>query len=82
MVPAMPPPPQDVRHWLQLIGHGEEGEWIDLGTVRGYHRIVFCQVGQCRAVRTPDCLHLAGSAWAATSPVKPLRGLASSERES
>lgn len=40
-----PPLPtvQDVRHWLQLIGHGEEGEWIDLGTVRGYHRIVFCQ---------------------------------------
>ncbi|GAB4818813.1 hypothetical protein N2152v2_005859 [Parachlorella kessleri] len=34
---------QDVRHWLQLIGHGEEGEWIDLGTVRGYNRIVFCQ---------------------------------------
>ena len=25
--------PGDVRHWLQLIGHGEEHEWIDLGTV-------------------------------------------------
>lgn len=34
---------QDVRHWLQLIGHGEEGEWVDLSTVKGYHRIVFCQ---------------------------------------
>lgn len=27
--------PADVRHWLQLIGHGEEHEWIDLGTVGG-----------------------------------------------
>lgn len=26
--------PADVRHWLQVIGHGEEHEWIDLGTVR------------------------------------------------
>jgi hypothetical protein len=26
--------PNDVRHWLQLIGHGEEYEWINLGTVR------------------------------------------------
>lgn len=25
--------PGDVRHWLQTIGHGEEHEWIDLGTV-------------------------------------------------
>ena len=25
--------PGEVRHWLQLIGHGEEHEWIDLGTV-------------------------------------------------
>lgn len=24
----------DVRHWLQVIGHGEEHEWFDLGTVR------------------------------------------------
>lgn len=28
--------PADVRHWLQLIGHGEEHEWIDLGTVGGW----------------------------------------------
>lgn len=28
--------PKDVRHWLQLIGHGEEHEWIDLGTVGGW----------------------------------------------
>ncbi|KAI7844155.1 hypothetical protein COHA_002290 [Chlorella ohadii] len=35
--------PGDVRHWLQLIGHGEEHEWIDLGTVKGYRRILFCQ---------------------------------------
>ena len=34
---------QDVRHWLQLIGHGEEYEWINLGTVAGYRRAVFCQ---------------------------------------
>ncbi|KAL4452346.1 hypothetical protein ABPG75_008008 [Micractinium tetrahymenae] len=35
--------PADVRHWLQVIGHGEEHEWIDLGTVKGYRRILFCQ---------------------------------------
>ena len=35
--------PADVRHWLQLIGHGEELEWIDLATVAGYRRVVFCQ---------------------------------------
>lgn len=34
---------QAVRHWLQLIGHGEEYEWINLGTVAGYRRAVFCQ---------------------------------------
>lgn len=35
--------PADVRHWLQVIGHGEEHEWIDLGTVKGYRRVVLCQ---------------------------------------
>lgn len=30
--------PGDVRHWLQLIGHGEEAEWMDLGTVRRWGR--------------------------------------------
>ena len=34
---------QNVRHWLQLIGHAEELDWIDLNTVPGYRRIVFCQ---------------------------------------
>eukprot|EP00887_Chlorella_sp_A99_P002105 scaffold21.g2105.t1 len=33
----------DVRHWCQVIGHGEEHEWIDLGTVKGYKRVVACQ---------------------------------------
>ncbi len=27
--------PADVRHWLQLIGHAQEQEWMDLRTVSG-----------------------------------------------
>ncbi len=55
--------PQDVRHWLQLVGHGEEGEWIDLGTVRGYHRIVFCQ-----SIRDDVDTNLGQGEWARLLP--------------
>lgn len=62
---SLPPPPlpQDVRHWLQLIGHGEEAEWIDLGTVRGYKRIVFCQ-----SVRDDVDANLGQGEWARLLP--------------
>ncbi|KAK9868843.1 hypothetical protein WJX84_005438 [Apatococcus fuscideae] len=33
----------NVRHWLQLIGHGDEEHWVDLKTVVGYRRIVLAQ---------------------------------------
>jgi len=35
--------PSEVRRWLQLIGHGDEYSAIDIGTVKGYKRVVLCQ---------------------------------------
>ena len=35
---------RDVRHWLTLIRDGDELDWIDLDTVKGYRRIVMCQM--------------------------------------
>ena len=50
---------------LQLIGHGEEHEWIDLATVRGYKRIVACQVrrrgGAAALASSPRCPTVADS---------------------
>ncbi|KAL4450030.1 hypothetical protein ABPG77_010699 [Micractinium sp. CCAP 211/92] len=53
----------EVRHWLQVIGHGEEHEWFDLGTVKGYRRIVFCQ-----GVRDDVEEALGAGAWADLLP--------------
>ncbi len=46
--------PGDVRHWLQLIGHGEEHEWIDLGTVRGW--VCWWEGGGCSRWVTACCM--------------------------
>jgi len=27
------------HHWLSVMAHGEESEWIDTSTVKGHHRI-------------------------------------------
>ena len=53
----------DVRHWMQLIGRGEEHEWIDLGTVKGYKRVVFCQ-----GIRDDVEANLGPAAWATLLP--------------
>lgn len=34
---------REAQHWLSLIAHGEESEWIDTGTVRGHARIKFVE---------------------------------------
>jgi hypothetical protein len=34
---------QDIKHWFTLVGKGEEYDWIDLSTVKGYRRVVMCQ---------------------------------------
>lgn len=33
----------DVRHWLKVIQRGEEMDWIDPATVKGYRRLRMCQ---------------------------------------
>jgi hypothetical protein len=52
-------PVQEVRHWLQLVGRGEEGDWINLSTVKGYKRVVWCQ-----SVRDDCESHLGPGCWA------------------
>jgi hypothetical protein len=34
---------RDAHHWLSVIAHGEESEWIDTATVRGHRRIKFVE---------------------------------------
>ncbi|UPR02111.1 JmjC domain-containing protein [Chloropicon primus] len=34
---------RDAHHWLSVIAHGEESEWIDTSTVKGHSRIKFVE---------------------------------------
>ena len=36
--------PRDARHWTKVIADAEEADWLDLGTVRGAHRIDMAQM--------------------------------------